>query len=162
MIQPERWTVAERYMVRYHLMHLVWIALAAISLIIVAVAIVGAMATIGTTTATSVPVTIWYAVFVITPALTVASFVVRDTILRRMSPEWPLYRVVSTYKRATIATYAVCFVAGLIPVALAIWSGQFGYSLLIIIAPLGAMAYHFPHTDRFTTYTEQLAHGDVS
>ncbi len=162
MIEPERWTVAERYMVRYHLMHLVWIALAAVSLIIVAVGIVGALMAAGIVKSAPVTVTLWYAVFVVTPVLAAASFVVKDAVLRRVSSEWPLYQVVSAYKRAVTVTYAVGLIAGLVPVALALWSGQFGYPLLIIIAPLGAMVYHFPHTDRFATYAEHLAHGHVA
>ncbi len=162
MIEPERWTVAERYMVRYHLMHLVWIALAAISLIIVAIGIVGALTAAAVLKSAPVSVTLWYAVFVLTPALSATSFVVKDAILRRVSSEWPLYQVVSAYKRAVAVTHAIGLIAGLIPVALALWSGQFGYPLLVIIAPLGAMVYHFPHTDRFTTYAEHLAHGHAA
>lgn len=162
MIEPERWTVAERYMVRYHLMHLVWIALAAISLLIVAVGIVGALMAAGILELAPVSVTLWCAVFVVTSALAAASFAAKDTILRRVSPEWPLYQVIAVYKRAIVVTYAIGLIAGLVPVALALWSGQFGYPLLIIIAPLGAMIYHFPHMDRFAVYAEHLAHGHVA
>ena len=158
MLEPDHWTIAERYMVRHHLTHILWWALGSISAIILALGLVLALTTIGTPAPNAMWRYLWYGVFVLVPAITGASFVAKDALLARAIDDWKLFRLVIHYKNALIAVYLFCLIAGLLPCVAALVSGSFGYPLLIELVPLGAMFVNFPHDDRFQFYVEDVLH----
>jgi len=143
-------------MVRYHLSHLVWWALGAISALIVALAAVFALTRFGILTTKLLDTTWWYATCVATPLLTGVSFAVKPAILRGGMAEWSLHRVVVKYERTLILVMMICLVAGLLPCIVAALSGEFGYPLLIVVVPLAALIAHFPHAERFSAFVEGL------
>lgn len=158
MLEPDRWTIAERYMVRHHLTHLLWWAIGFVSAVILALGLALALTTIGTKAANASSTYLWYAAFVLTPVITGASFVTKDALLARAIGDWKLFRLVTHYKNALVSTYVLCLIAGLLPCVVAVVSGSFSYPLLVELVPLGAMLVHFPHDDRFHFYVEDVLH----
>jgi hypothetical protein len=158
MLEAERWTIAERYMVRHHLSRLVWIALTVVSLLVVMLGVLLAITSIDMLSPSPSARTHWFIAFLVTPVLTGAGFLVKDAFLGRVQTDWELYRFVIHYKRTVLYTYLLTSLAGAVPIAVAAWSGQFSYPLIITIVPLVAMLIHFPHIERFNVYIEDILH----
>lgn len=158
MREPEQWTIAERYMVRYHLAHLMRVAVGALTAVLVMVGVAGIMLAMGVIVFSSAPDMLMYAVLAVTVVLAFASVLIREAMARNITKDGPLYQIVVAYKRATLAAYLISAVAGMVPVVVTLWSGTFGYGMLGVIAPLGVMAYHLPHEYRFNVFIELLIH----
>jgi len=157
---PEQWTIPERYMVRYHLSHLTWWAIAAVGVLILAIIVVLALTAAHVLRPVAANSIWWYAAFPITLVFTGASFVVKDMLLARATSDWSTHQVVTLYKRATTITVLLCLLAGLIPCALAAWYGQPGWPLLIAIVPVAALIVQFPRGERFRAFVDDLTQSD--
>jgi len=156
MLGPESWSIPERYMVRYHLSQLVWWSLGATALLIAAMAAALAMTRVGLPRPPLVGVTWWYGVLVVTPALTAASFPLKPHLLRKVMPDWTLYRTVSHYKRAHVLVMAVCLVAGILPSGLAALTARFDHAVLVALLPVIALLFHFPHSEKFAAFVDEV------
>jgi len=156
MINPIRWSIAERHMVRYHLSRLMWSGLGGMSLLLLlAIAIVAANATnaLGSGPASTA---MWSVALVVAPLLTGVSFITKESMVRRFSAESSLYQLVRGYRRTVLATQAICLLAGVVPCVIAMFNGGLLYPLLIVVVPLAAMFVHFPHTEKFYLVVEEV------
>lgn len=157
MVDVERWTIAERYMVRYHLTHLVWWALGSIGLLIIASIAVLAYTSVQSQPLHAMAKTLWHVTFVATPVLTGVSFLVKEHLLGRVYSDWELHKVLLHYKRTVGFAVLLCLAAGLIPVCVAAFAGHMSYGLLLTLVPLAALILHFPYQEKFYSLVDQLA-----
>ncbi|OQB34523.1 MAG: hypothetical protein BWY06_03442 [Candidatus Latescibacteria bacterium ADurb.Bin168] len=154
MLSSPNWTIAERHMVRYHMSHLMWWALIAISAPVIALSLGAALVRIAVLEPRGAGFLIWGITAAIAVLSPVVAFVIERGRIRSAPADRPLRAVVMSYKHAKLWVIAVCGIGALSPVFALYVSGSFSPALGAVVLPLAFLVIHFPHVERFTAFVD--------
>ena len=154
MLSSPNWTIAERHMVRYHMSHLMWWALIAISVPVIALRLGAALVKIAVLPPRGAGFLIWGATAAIAVLSPVVAFAIERGRIRPVPADRPLRAVVMWYKHAKLWAIAACGIGALSPVSALYISGSFSPALGAVVFPLAFLMIRFPHAERFTAFVD--------
>lgn len=154
MLSSPNWTIAERHMVRYHMSHLMWWALIAISVPVLALSLGAALIEITVLQPRGAGLLIWGTTAAVAVLSPVVAFAIERGHIRSVPADRPLRAVVTGYKHAKLWAIAVCGIGALSPVLALFVSGSFSPALGAVVFPLAFLVIRFPHAERFTKFVD--------
>ncbi len=152
------WSVPERHMVSYQISRTVWWSIACAVAVLVSAATVLVLNAIGMSAAGGASSALWVVALVVPVAAAAGSFAAKESLLNRVEDDWTPYLVLKHYRIASVVASSLCLAGGLSPCAVALYVGQAGYELLAIVAPVGAMALHYPSAENVALLVEDVLH----